>query len=209
MAENEFLRVHAAHENARVHLNVARQKLFALGLVEDEISALPSPPEPLLRRQEVRSPIAGRVVERKVDLGTAVGRDNLETELFVVVDLAQVWVELAVSPSDLPAIKEDQAVTISARAIDQTADGKIIFISPLIDRESRAARVVATIPNTDGIWRPGSFVAAATTTGSQPVALAVPSSALQTIGDDKVVFVKTSEGFEKRVVGASAAMMIG
>ena len=88
-----------------MRLNIARQKLFALGLTDTEIFALPDEPEPLLRRQEVRSPIAGQVVERKVDLGTAVGRDNLETELFVVVDLDRVWVEAAVNPSNLPAIK--------------------------------------------------------------------------------------------------------
>ena len=59
--------------------------------------------------------MSGRIVERKVDLGTAVGRDNLETELFVVVDLARVWVDLAVSPADLPRIKEGQPATITTR----------------------------------------------------------------------------------------------
>ena len=66
-----------------MRFDIARQKLFALGLTESEIAGLPNEPEALLRRQEVRSPMAGRVVERKVDLGTVVGRDNLETELFV------------------------------------------------------------------------------------------------------------------------------
>ena len=49
-----------------------------------EIAGLPNEPEAALRRQEVRAPAAGRIVERKVDLGMAVGRDNLETELFVI-----------------------------------------------------------------------------------------------------------------------------
>ena len=68
--------------------------------------------------------MAGRVVERKVDLGTAVGRDNLETELFVIVDLDRVWVELAVSPADLPVVKEGQSVSITIRGIPEKADGK-------------------------------------------------------------------------------------
>jgi cobalt-zinc-cadmium efflux system membrane fusion protein len=198
--EQQFLRSRNLAAQSRMRLDIARQKLFALGLVENEISALPSEPEQLLRRQEVRSPIAGRVVERKVDAGTVVGRDNLETELFVVVNLDWVWVELAVSPTDLPAIKEAQPVAISARGVDRTTDGEIVFISPLIDRESRAARVVAEIANAEGGWHPGSFVTAAITVGAQPVALAVPTSAVQIIGDDKVVFVRTPEGFEKRVV---------
>jgi cobalt-zinc-cadmium efflux system membrane fusion protein len=181
-------------------LNIARQKLFALGLDDNEIGNLPSQPEALLRRQEVRSPMAGRVVERKVDLGTAVGRDNLETELFVIVDLDRVWVELAVSPTDLPTVREGQPVSIATRGIAEKADGKVVFITPLVDKASRAARVVADIANESGIWRPGSFVTAAVATGEQPASVAVPINAIQTIGSGKVVFVRTVEGFEKRAV---------
>jgi len=198
--EQQFLRSRNLSAQARMKHNIARQKLFALGLTETEIAALPDEPEPLLRRQEVRSPIAGQVVERKVDLGTAVGRDNLETELFVIVDLARVWVEFAVSPSDLPAIKIGQPVSVSARAVTDKADGTIVFISPFIDKDSRSARVVTEVDNSDGIWRPGSFVTAAITIGEQPVALAIPNSAVQTINNEKAVFVRTPEGFEKRSI---------
>src|SRR6516164_10492859 len=109
-------------------LDIARQKLLALGLAQHEIAALPQEPEGSLRRQAVRSPISGRVVERKVDLGTAVGRDNLETELFVIVDLDRVWVELAISSSDLPLVREGQSVRVSARGLSEVATGKIVFV---------------------------------------------------------------------------------
>ncbi|MCK1634451.1 efflux RND transporter periplasmic adaptor subunit [Bradyrhizobium sp. 162] len=198
--EQQFLRSRNLTAQTEMKLNVSRQKLFALGLSESEIAALPNEPEALLRRQEVRAPMAGRVVERKVDLGMAVGRDNLETELFVIVDLDRVWVELAVSPTDLPAIKEGQPVSIAARGIMEKADGKIMFITPLVDKESRSARVVAEVANESGAWRPGSFVTAAVPTGEQPVSVAVPASAVQTIGAAKAVFVRTAEGFEKRAV---------
>jgi cobalt-zinc-cadmium efflux system membrane fusion protein len=153
-----------------------------------------------LRRQEVRAPITGRVVERKVDLGTAVGRDNLETELFVIVDLDRVWVELTVSPADLPSIKEGQSVSIATRGATEKADGKIGFISPLLDKDTRSARVTAAIANRDGVWRPGSFVTAIIVIEEQAAALVVPMSAVQTISDETVVFVRTGEGFEKRHV---------
>lgn len=158
--EQQYLRSRNAAAQTRMHLDIARQKLLALGLDGTEIAALPDEPEASLRIQEVRSPIAGRVVERKVDLGTAVGRDNLETELFVVVDLQSVWVDLSVSPSDLPAIREGQTVTITARGIPGSVEGKIVFISPLLDKDTRSARVIAEIANTDEKWRPGTFVTA-------------------------------------------------
>ncbi|MFK4996480.1 efflux RND transporter periplasmic adaptor subunit, partial [Klebsiella pneumoniae] len=89
---------------------------------------------------------------------TAVGRDNLETELFVIVDLSRVWVELSVASSDLPLIQEGQSVKISARGLTKTTIGKIVFVSPLVDKDTRTARVVAEIPTAERTWRPGSFV---------------------------------------------------
>ena len=198
--EQQFLRSRNLTAQTEMKFNISRQKLFALGLSESEIAALPNEPEALLRRQEVRAPMAGRVVERKVDLGMAVGRDNLETELFVIVDLDRVWVELAVSPTDLPAVKEGQSVSIAARGITEKAEGKVVFITPVVDKESRAARVVAEVANESGAWRPGSFVTAAVATGEQPVSVSVPTNAIQTIGAGKAVFVRTAEGFEKRAV---------
>jgi cobalt-zinc-cadmium efflux system membrane fusion protein len=200
LTEQQFLRSRNLTAQTEMKFNIARQKLFALGLGQDEIVALPDEPESLLRRQEVRSPLTGRIVERKVDLGTVVGRDSLETELFVVVDLARVWVDLAVSPADLPRIKEGQTATITARGMKEQADGTVVFISPLLDRESRTARVVVEIPNDGGRWRPGSFVTAAIVVETDKVPLAVPTTAIQTIGGDKVLFVRTEEGFEKRAV---------
>lgn len=200
MAENEYLRARAAFDSARVHLDVARQKLFALGLTAEEVSGLPNEPEMSLRRQEVRSPIAGRVVERKVELGVAVGRDELETELFVVANLERVWVELAVSSGDLPLIKEGQSVSVTSRSVSQRAEGKIVFISPMLDKESRSARVVVEIENSASIWRPGSFVTAAIAFEEQTLPLVVPTAAIQTIGGEQVAFVRTEEGFAKRHV---------
>src|SRR6266542_5353905 len=198
--EQQFLRSRNAAAQSRMKLDIARQKLLALGLMEKDIAAIPEEPEQSLRRQEVRSPMAGRVAERKVDLGMAVGRDNLETELFVIVDLDRVWVELAVSPGDLSAIKEGQAVTVSARGIAEQANGKVIFISPMLDKETRAARVVAEIANGDGVWRPGSFVTGSIAVEKRLAALIVPTAAVQTIDNQKVVFVRTEDGFEKRPV---------
>jgi cobalt-zinc-cadmium efflux system membrane fusion protein len=182
-----------------MRLDIARQKLLALGVDESEIAAIPQAPEGTLRLQNVRAPISGRVAERKVDLGTAVGRDNLETELFVIVDLSRVWVEMAVSAADLPAVREGQSVAVSVRG-GPAGTGKIIFVSPLLDKDTRAARVVATLDNPDRLWRPGSFVMAAIAVDSRPVSVAVPATAVQSVNGRKVVFVRTSEGFEKRDV---------
>ena len=138
--------------------DTARQKLFTLGLSEEQIAALPSQPVASLRRQELRSPIAGRIAERRVDLGALVGREGQESELYVVVDLSELWLDLAVPLADLPAIREGQEITVVIGAGGKRVPARIIFVSPLLDRETRAARVVATLANPDQAFRPGSFV---------------------------------------------------
>jgi membrane fusion protein, heavy metal efflux system len=204
IAEQLVLKSQGAAAHAKTNLDIARQKLFALGVTEGELARLPDEPETALRRQEVRAPISGRVVDRKVDLGAAVGRDNLETELFTVADLDRVWVELAVSPIDLPRVAEGQTVgqtvSVAAHGFSKRGVGKIVFIGPILDKETHSARVVAEIVNSDGNWRPGSLVQAAVAIEERAVALAVPANAIQTIGRAPVVFVRTQGGFEKRPV---------
>jgi membrane fusion protein, heavy metal efflux system len=200
IADQIVLRSEGAAAQAKINLDIARQKLFALGVTENELAALPDEPETGLRRQEVRAPISGRVVDRKVDLGAAVGRDNLETELFTVADLNRVWVDLAVGPTNLPAVAEGQTVSIAAHGLAKRAVGKIVFISPIVEKETHSARVVAEIANPDGNWRPGSLVQAALAIGQRFAAVAVPASAVQTIGKTRVVFVHTQDGFERRQV---------
>ncbi|WP_128924675.1 efflux RND transporter periplasmic adaptor subunit [Bradyrhizobium guangxiense] len=198
--EQQYVKSRNAAAQSQMRLGIARQKLMALGVTEAEITSLPEAAAGTLRSQNIRAPISGRIAERKVEQGTAVGRDNLETELFVIVDLSQVWVELAVASTDLPLVREGQPVDVTVRGVPETGAGRIVFVSPLLDKETRAARVVASLPNPDGRWRPGSFVTAGITIERRDVAVTVPFAAIQTIEGGKVVFVRIKEGFEKRNV---------
>jgi cobalt-zinc-cadmium efflux system membrane fusion protein len=200
LSENDFFRARATFEDARVKHEIARQKLFALSLTEKQIEALPQQPVETLRRQELRAPISGLVAERRVELGSLVGREGLESELFVIVDLSTVWVEMAVSPSDLVTIREGQQITIAAGTGSDPSPATIMFISPLLDKDTRAARVVASVENAAGKWRPGSFITAEIPTDEAPAAVVVPKTALQSLKGESVVFVRTAGGFEARTV---------
>ena len=197
--EQQHIKSRNAAAQSSMRFDIARQKLMALGVEEREISEIPRAAEGSLRRQDIRAPISGRLVERKVELGAAVGRDNLETELFVIVDLSKVWVELSVSSADLSLIAEKQGVDIAARG-GQTGQARIVFVSPLLDRETRAARVMAALENPDRAWRPGTFVTAAIALAQKQAAVVIPAAALQNMEGRKIVFVRTADGFERRDV---------
>lgn len=200
MTENDYLRARTTAQDARVKFDSARQKLFTLGLSEEQIAALPNQPAASLRLQEVRSPIAGRVAERRVDLGALVGREGQESELYVVVDLSELWVDLAVPLADLPAIREGHEITIALGATGERLPARVIFVSPLLDRDTRAARVVASFANPDQVFRPGTFVTAEIPLSKDDAEVVVPKAALQTIKGERVVFVRSERGFEARQV---------
>jgi hypothetical protein len=55
---------------------------------------------------------------RRVDLGGLIGREGQESELFVIVNLDDIWVDLAVSPEDIASLREQQPITIRAIGIE-------------------------------------------------------------------------------------------
>ncbi len=215
-AENQYLRSRNTLIEAQLRVQLSIQKLQALGLTDDDIGTLekrtaslraganeaqsaPGTEAPGLQRYSIRSPIAGQVVERLVNLGSPMGGEGESKEVYVVADLQTVWIELAVPTSELPMIKNGQAVQISSGA-SPASKGRIVFVSPMLNPETRSARVIASVENSDLTWRPGSFVTAQVTAAEERVDLRIARGAVQNIGGEQVVFVRTSEGFEKRVV---------
>ena len=81
-----------------------------------------------------------------------------------------------------------------------TGEGRVAFISPMLNTETRSARVIATLGNAALAWRPGSYVSATIAVDEQPARLIVPRSALQSSAGRTMAFVRTADGFERRAV---------
>ncbi len=199
-SENEFLRAKTAFEDMRIKFDVARQKLFALGLTGEQIAALPQQPVESLRLQELRAPMSGRIAERRVDLGSLVGREGQESELFVIVDSRVVWAELALPAADLSVVREGQQISVAAAPGVNPYPATIMFVSPLLDKDTRLARVVASVDNPSHALRPGMFVTAEIPSQQIQAAVVVPKTAVQSIDGQSAVFVRTPDGFQPRKI---------
>lgn len=197
MAEQAFLREQNAFDQADLRVTLARQKLTSLHPDED-FEALERQSVPNLRSYDLHAPMTGQVMERQVNLGTPVGGEGQVKELYTIIDSSRVWVDLAVATSDLARIAAGSSFTLTAG--EQKAVGKIVFVSPQLDKDTRAARVIGELDNQDDAWRPGSFITAQIATHMQPVDLLVPAGAVLTTGGESIVFVRTTEGFKKRTV---------
>lgn len=201
-AEQRLLRARATQQEARVRRDLARQKLMALGVAEQEVDnlAVAEKANRGLERYDITAPSGGRIVEQFVDLGTPVGGEGQAKELYAIADLTRIWVEVTVSTVDLPQIKEGQRVVIRASGSDATSGGEIIFTSPTLNPDTRSARVIASIANNDGFWRLGAFVTADVTVEEMRADVVIPKTSLQTVEGKSNVFVRTGDGFAARVV---------
>ena len=93
-------------------------------------------------------------------------------------------------------IKKGQQVTISAGHEIPDTRGRIAYVGPLVEEQTRRGIARVVLPNAKGKWRPGLFVTALLTVKETEVPLAVPKTAIQTIDGQLYLFIKTNEGFE-------------
>jgi cobalt-zinc-cadmium efflux system membrane fusion protein len=192
----DYLKAKQALAEVRIELQVAVQKLRALGFAEAYVQQLAGRANAPLTRYEVVAPFAGTVIAKHIAVGALLKDD---TEAFVVADLSMVWVDLTISAKDLLLVRKGQRVVIAADTTMQ-AEGTVSYISPVVSDETRTAVTRVVLPNPDGRWRPGLFVTATLAASEMPAAVLIPKTATQTIDGQPNVFVQTPEGFAPRPV---------
>ena len=145
--------------------------------------------------------IDGVVIAKHITRGEPVSR---EQAAFVVADLREVWVNISVYQRDMPLLRVGQPVVVSAGVSAGhergEARGRISYIAPVVDEETRTATARVVLPNPEGIWRPGLFVTARVEVERAEVPIAVLDTALQAIEGETVVFVETADSFSPRPV---------
>lgn len=145
---------------------------------------------------ELRAAFAGTVIDKHVVPGESVSRDR---PAFIIGDLSDVWVDIAVYQKALPEIRPGRAVLISTPNGAREAESTISYISPVVDQATRTATARAVLPNERGEWRPGTF-AIAVVALDREARVVVPLRALHTIEGRDVVFVEEGDTFVARHV---------
>lgn len=192
-SEQDYLNAKANWQDASIHFQLARQKLLAFGLKEEEISSKNDD----LRLYEVRSPIKGTIIDRDITFGEYVAES---TPIYTVADLDTVWVEVGVYSQDFQKVKEGQVVKIALPDDSLSAQGKIVYVSQIIDSDTITANAVVEIENKERNWKPGAFVVAKINVETIIAPVTVTKKAVQVIDGESIIFVRTEAGFEKTVV---------
>ena len=159
-----------------------------LALIESSGSLAPYP---------LKTEIAGVVIAKHITRGEPVTR---ESEAFVIADLDDVWIDISAYQKDFTELQIGQRVVVSAGHGRDQAEGRISYISPIVDEETRTATARVVLANPNRVWRPGMFVTARVLVEDATVPVAVPRTAIETIEGRAVVFVETEVGFEPRPI---------
>jgi HlyD family secretion protein len=129
-----------------------------------------------LERSRVVAPFAGRVASIMVSEGHRVRQGD---ELMTIVDIDPIKVEVQVLESEIGYLTEGRQAQVTFAAFPgETFLGRIATINPVVERESRTARVTVTIPNTQGRILPGMYARVSLEARRFPNRVLVPKAAV-------------------------------
>ena len=147
-----------------------------------------------------RSPASGVVLQKPSVQGMRFMPGEL---LYEIADLSTVWMVADVSERDLGLAKVGQAATLKITAYPERAfAGKVVFIQPTLDADTRTARVRVELRNPAGLLKPAMYGEVELSAGElRGKVLAVPDSAVLDSGARQAVLVQRGAGlFEPREV---------
>jgi cobalt-zinc-cadmium efflux system membrane fusion protein len=185
-SRQELEDITAVHASHATEVEAARQRLLLLGLTRAHVEALTNPSQ-IVSDVTVPAPIAGVITGRSANLGQVV---SMGQELFVVTDLSQVWVIGDLYEQDFQTVHVGSEAALTTPAYPTlTLRGRLTYIDPRVDPQTRTAKVRVEVPNAEGRLRLGMYVTLAFTTPGGERTVVIPRGAVQTIGERQVVFV--------------------
>ena len=146
---------------------------------------------------ELKAALAGTIIDRQTTLGEYVSEQK---PAFVIADLSTVWVDFSVYRRDLGRVRVGDQILIDPADGGPKIEANISYVSPVGSSETQSALARAVVPNGDQRLRPGLFATGRLILSAKKVAVAVKSSALQSLENRTVVFVRDGEKFEARDV---------
>ena len=172
-------------------VDAARDKLRQWKLSPDQISQIEKRGK-VKEDFELQSTVSGTVLNKRVNVGDYVGAGQ---SLFELVDLSNVWALFDAYESDLPWIKKGSHLNFTVASMPgKNFSGTVSFIDPIINPQTRVARVRIEVRNSSGMLKPEMFATGEIKTQlGNAKTLVVPKSAVLWTGTRSVVYVKSAD----------------
>jgi cobalt-zinc-cadmium efflux system membrane fusion protein len=197
-AENDLVK-------ARAEFRRAKKRLLSLRVPAGELEK-PLSQQRITARFEMKSPLAGTVVERAVTPGQSVGGDVSQV-LFTVADLDTLQVVADVYERDIALVKVGQVATVTVEAYPGVAfPAALALVGDVVDPVTRTVKVRAWVTNEAHKLKPEMFARLNIQVGDATQFLAVPKEAVLEADGSHFVYVVDANGrYVKRPVKVSTS----
>ena len=197
-AENDLIK-------ARAEFRRAKDRLLSLKVPAAELEK-PLAQQRITSRFEMKSPMAGTVVERTVTPGQSVGGDPSHV-LFTVADLDALQVVADVYERDLALVQVAQVATVTVEAYPGiNFPGAVATVGDVVDPNTRTIKVRAWVNNESHKLKPEMFARLNLQVGDATPFLAIPKEAVLEIDGKEFVYVEETQGrYVKRQVKVGTA----
>ena len=191
-------------DGARSLLAATRERLRLWDVTDAQVEELARTGEPR-RTLTIYSPFTGIVLERNAFPGTYI---TPEMSTFKIADLSTLWVIGQVFEYELGMLKLGQPADIEFPYGQTTRrlNGRITFIYPEIDPQTRRAKVRIEFPNPGLEFKPESFVTVLIKSSGGHL-LAIPQEAVIDTGAEQYALLALADGyFEPRPIKVGPAV---
>ena len=145
----------------------------------------------------LHSPLDGFVIKQQVFHGMFV---KPGMTLYMIADLSNIWVLADIYEYEVPWLKLGQEAEMTLSSFPgKTFKGKVTYIDPVLDSQSRTLKVRVEFPNPGGELKPGMYANVILKSTVAKKGVAVPEEAVIYTGEKTVALVQNpSGGFESR-----------
>lgn len=171
----------------------------ALKAIDAQLSKAQERKEHDISTLELRSPIAGTVIDRAVNPGAGVEAGK---PLLTVANTSTLWVIANVPEREMQNVQINSKAKVVLEG--QTIFGTVSFIDPRLNEDTRTSRVRIIINNPGNRIQTGAFAQIEFSRSAKSSnSIHIPGSAIQTVDGRQVVFVQGVDGkFTRREVKA-------
>lgn len=192
----EVQEARAEVETSRVEVSHLRNSLRAFGAAMGATGHSAATPHDT-SVIALTAPASGLVTERLANAGAGIEAGK---PLFTISNISTLWVIANVPESQIGSLRVGTPAEIRSAALGEAGvSGRVTYIDPILNEETRTARVRVEMANPGERLKVGMFVEVGFEAGAAPSQavgeeLLVPEEAVQRLGDRTVVFMpKESE----------------
>jgi membrane fusion protein, heavy metal efflux system len=198
IAEADLQQAESSRSQAQADLQASEDMLRALGIKDPE-AMIKNPPKTTLQIP-LPAPVSGEVVERLVGPGQLLQAGA--TQVFTISDMSTVWVLVNIYQSDVAYVHVGDPVDITTDTYPQVFHGKISYVAPALDPNTRTLQARIVTSNPKKILKKDMYVTAVLQAGTIQNAITVPDAAV--LHDtENIPFVYVQSGanqFARRLV---------